>query len=292
MVPNGRPCLRAGLAPCLALFWLFGCAATSPPLPRGPVPAERVVVIGSLGLRGPQEVPPLKRRLTLSGGNDGKSWNVEFVNDLEDELEVPFFANLPAGRYRIEHWGFSVMDGEVGAEDSLEVFDGPGGQVICLGALFPVRMAFTSSTNVRGLASAGADCARLAQRLASRAPEALRGPPPRWAFEASSPSPATAAPGERRELFIDSFNGQLLVDISQGPVPGFALPPEAKEAHAKVRICVDTAGTVSGVGVIDSAGPTADPIIVEGIRRWRYQPLIIGGQPQAFCFHFKPNLKR
>lgn len=80
---------------------------------------------------------------------------------------------------------------------------------------------------------------------------------------------------------------QLLINPNVDPyrvkVPR-ALARSGAEFSALLRVCVSTAGRVTGVSILKGAGPPIDSQIPTVIGRWRYRPLTVGGQPTAFCY--------
>jgi len=53
---------------------------------------------------------------------------------------------------------------------------------------------------------------------------------------------------------------------------------------ASLRVCVSAQGQVTEVRVLRGAGPAIDGQIPGYVRRWRYKPLLVNGQPKAFCY--------
>jgi hypothetical protein len=67
-------------------------------------------------------------------------------------------------------------------------------------------------------------------------------------------------------------------------------PPELRQRgegwKVPLRICVAADGRVRSVAMLSAAparDPRADAIIIETVRRWRYGPYKVNGQPQGFC---------
>lgn len=80
---------------------------------------------------------------------------------------------------------------------------------------------------------------------------------------------------------------QLLINPNVDPyrvkVPR-ALARSGTEFSAMLRVCVSTAGKVTGVSIIKGAGPPIDSQIPTVIGRWRYRPLTVDGRPTPFCY--------
>jgi TonB family protein len=66
------------------------------------------------------------------------------------------------------------------------------------------------------------------------------------------------------------------------------LPPALEQTHqafaATVRVCVSAAGSVTDVNVVRPAGPAIDSQIPAVLAKWRYRPLIEGGNAVPFCY--------
>jgi TonB family protein len=66
------------------------------------------------------------------------------------------------------------------------------------------------------------------------------------------------------------------------------LPPAYRRAgvslQALVKICVDARGQVRTVNVLKGISATVDAEIASTIRRWRYSPHAINGNPVPFCY--------
>jgi protein TonB len=50
-----------------------------------------------------------------------------------------------------------------------------------------------------------------------------------------------------------------------------------------VEVCVSGDGRVSDVALVRPASSTLDPVVLEAVRTWRYNPRLVDGQPAAFC---------
>jgi outer membrane biosynthesis protein TonB len=66
------------------------------------------------------------------------------------------------------------------------------------------------------------------------------------------------------------------------------LPPSLARADMKlsavVKMCVSSDGKVTDVKLLKSADPAIDPQIPATLGRWRYRPLMVGGQAVPFCY--------
>ena len=51
-----------------------------------------------------------------------------------------------------------------------------------------------------------------------------------------------------------------------------------------VRICVTKAGSVESVVVVKGSIPMIDQQVPIVLGRWRYEPYVVDGRPQAFCY--------
>lgn len=80
---------------------------------------------------------------------------------------------------------------------------------------------------------------------------------------------------------------QLLVNPG---VPPYCCPkiPKALERAdsltAHLRVCVTAQGAVYDVRVVSGAGPAIDSQIPGFVRRWRYRPMTVDGEPKPFCY--------
>lgn len=101
------------------------------------------------------------------------------------------------------------------------------------------------------------------------------------------PKPPPPKPAGPKMVSGSVGRQQLLINPNVDPyrvkVPR-ALARTGAEFSALLRVCVSTAGTVTGVSILKGAGPPIDSQIPTVIGRWRYRPLTIGGQPTAFCY--------
>jgi protein TonB len=98
-------------------------------------------------------------------------------------------------------------------------------------------------------------------------------PPPKQ----TGPKAVSAGAGRR----------QLLINPG---VPPYCCPkiPRALERTdsftSRLQVCVTAQGQVYDVRVLRGAGPAIDSQIPAFVRRWRYKPLVVDGQPRAFCY--------
>ena len=110
----------------------------------------------------------------------------------------------------------------------------------------------------------------------------------------STPQPQVPAPPSRPQaptplkpqaLASKLGHQQLLSNPSAKAVRvPVALQHSGQTFTATLQVCVDTAGEVSKVRVLRSAGPALDPQIVELVSHWRYRPLRQAGQAAPFCY--------
>jgi protein TonB len=59
---------------------------------------------------------------------------------------------------------------------------------------------------------------------------------------------------------------------------------DADSFSAVLRVCVSTQGEVTEVRILRGAGPALDSQIPAFVQRWRYKPLLVNGEPRAFCY--------
>ncbi len=102
-----------------------------------------------------------------------------------------------------------------------------------------------------------------------------------------TPKPPPPKPAGPKMVSGSVGRQQLLINPNVDPyrvkVPR-ALARSGAEFSALLRVCVSTAGRVTGVSIVKGAGPAIDSQIPTVIGRWRYRPLTIGGQPTPFCY--------
>lgn len=102
-----------------------------------------------------------------------------------------------------------------------------------------------------------------------------------------APKPPPPKPAGPKMVSGSVGRQQLLINPNVDPyrvkVPR-ALARTGAEFSAVLRVCVSTAGRVTGVSIVKGAGPPIDSQIPTVIGRWRYRPLTIGGQPTPFCY--------
>jgi outer membrane biosynthesis protein TonB len=87
---------------------------------------------------------------------------------------------------------------------------------------------------------------------------------------------------------------QLITDPVSDPSYRPKLPATLARAGAQlfilVKICVSKKGDVDKVSIIKSMDPTADPIILDKFRTYKFKPFTIDGRPVPFCFPFRYNV--
>jgi protein TonB len=107
----------------------------------------------------------------------------------------------------------------------------------------------------------------------------LGAPPP--------PPPKSTGP----EMISDSEGYHQMVSDPRVPPYCCVKIPRALEHFdsfvATLRVCVGTDGQVRDVRILSGAGPAIDSQIPTYVRRWRYRPLVRGGQPTDFCYQTK-----
>ena len=58
---------------------------------------------------------------------------------------------------------------------------------------------------------------------------------------------------------------------------------KTRDAFAWLRVCVDTAGVVTSVSPRLASSVVAQRVFVDAARRWTFEPVRLGGQPQPVC---------
>jgi eukaryotic-like serine/threonine-protein kinase len=79
-----------------------------------------------------------------------------------------------------------------------------------------------------------------------------------------------------------------------GEVPRLRFPPwEQAPAAVAYKLCIDPNGAVASVTVLSKLSTTVRSAVVDGLRRWRYKPVVQAGQKVSACFAttFKTELK-
>jgi serine/threonine protein kinase len=79
-----------------------------------------------------------------------------------------------------------------------------------------------------------------------------------------------------------------------GSVPRLRFPPwEQAPAAVAYKLCVDASGAVSSVTVLSKLSSGVRAAVIDGLKRWRYKPVLQAGQKVSACFAttFKVELK-
>jgi serine/threonine-protein kinase len=79
-----------------------------------------------------------------------------------------------------------------------------------------------------------------------------------------------------------------------GAVPRLRFPPwEQAPAAVAYKLCMDASGAVSSVTVLSKLSSGVRSAVVDGLKRWRYKPVLQAGQkvPACFATTFKVELK-
>jgi len=79
-----------------------------------------------------------------------------------------------------------------------------------------------------------------------------------------------------------------------GAIPRLRFPPwEQAPPMVAYKLCIDATGAVSSVTVLSKLSTTVHSAVVDGLRRWRYKPVVQAGQKVSACFAttFKTELK-
>ena len=79
-----------------------------------------------------------------------------------------------------------------------------------------------------------------------------------------------------------------------GAVPRLRFPPwEQAPAAVAYKLCMDASGAVSSVTVLSKLSGGVRAAVVDGLKRWRYKPVLQAGQkvPACFATTFKVELK-
>ena len=96
-------------------------------------------------------------------------------------------------------------------------------------------------------------------------------PPPAKKNDAPPPPP-------KRVVIGGNVQAAMLVD---GPKPQY--PPLAKQARVQgvvhLHAFISKEGTIESLSVIPPAHPLLAPAAVEAVRRWRYKPTLLNGEP-------------
>ena len=85
----------------------------------------------------------------------------------------------------------------------------------------------------------------------------------------------------RGQLLINPHDPRYRVDL---PAP---LARTGRIYTALLLVCVSAQGRVTGVRVLQSAGPALDPQFPNVLGRWRYKPLLINRRPTPFCYRLR-----
>jgi periplasmic protein TonB len=103
---------------------------------------------------------------------------------------------------------------------------------------------------------------------------ALAPPPP----PPPPPKKAEAPPPPKRLQIGGNVQAALLID---GPKPTY--PPLAKQARISgvvhLHAFISKEGTIQSLSVIPPAHPLLAPAALEAVRRWRYKPTLLNGEP-------------
>jgi hypothetical protein len=102
------------------------------------VPPDSAVVIGRFGIYKTTRTDAVFWKLEAERLPDGKTWNLPLVasNTAADGNSVPFFVELPPGRYVLTRWEVTTTDHEISGENVGVLFDLPAGKVSCIGGVY------------------------------------------------------------------------------------------------------------------------------------------------------------
>ena len=82
-------------------------------------------------------------------------------------------------------------------------------------------------------------------------------------------------------------SAQLLTDVNQPPHKP-TMPPDLARPGNTIwglyKICVNAAGGVARVSLVESADPSADHNWMKTIHTWRYRPYTVDGKAVPFCY--------
>lgn len=128
-------------------------------------------------------------------------------------------------------------------------------------------------------------------------------------LDCDAPFPVTAEMGEPPPAALDPdairsmggvdleamvAHGLLAIDPTYDPykvsVPEHCVPP-GDVYTSIVRICVDAAGEVSGLTVVETSLPIIDSQLPYVISRWVYEPYIQGARPTPFCYPLRYTVR-
>jgi hypothetical protein len=109
------------------------------------------------------------------------------------------------------------------------------------------------------------------------------------AVEAAPPVPDAAALESMGVVELGTQDGHSLLAIDPQVDPYKVSVPEhcvplGQEFVATLKICVDAAGTVSGVTFLMNALPIIDSQLPYVIARWRFDPYLVEGRATPFCY--------
>jgi protein TonB len=120
---------------------------------------------------------------------------------------------------------------------------------------------------------------------AATAPAAAPAPaPPALVPAADTPVVADDATGLRAEIVPPVAIERPSPDWSR--FPGGHLPGPG----GTYRLRIDERGTVTDVQVVRAGHPEVDAVILETLRRWRFQPATKDGEPVAVSWHMSVNI--
>jgi hypothetical protein len=172
MTPEALPrcSLTLRLLALTAAALLGGCTPTA----RTVRPTEALrpgygVVMGRVGARTYANEAPLGQKLILERISDRKQWQVEFTDvSISSGAMVPFFVDLPAGRYAVERFELEFLGPTLLAHHLAE-FDVMPGRVVCLGDLYGAGLPTKRGTRNVTLGNTDS-CVELTKALVQRAP--------------------------------------------------------------------------------------------------------------------------
>ena len=287
-----RICAREPVLKLLALSTLTwgACTATAPAVrddQRGVVSPQHGVIIGKLGVPPYEDVGAMSRELRLVEMTTGKNWVLSFVESLTDDdgRTAPFFANLPAGKYRLVSWKISFLPGPFEQEsDSLELEVAPG-RVVCVGALYPIKVSRGRVVSgqrgqfYRVLLLPRDECAQLERTFHARAPGFTAPVVTNLAMDRRCPDCRAEIQRFERDSLPSGLFMAVHVTVFEGEqrrldgAPRFAMrwPAEAGSEPRSIllRICASAEGAVADVAVMESAHPVLDPQVTATAKTWK-----------------------
>jgi TonB family protein len=136
---------------------------------------------------------------------------------------------------------------------------------------------------IGGGGGAGDAFGGLSAATGSRGGGSRRHPPPELfaRIVGGGAAPAVAAHADRPFLSLKESTALRVRD--HFPRLPAALWPSFHPYVVRVELCVSEEGEVTDAVLLSNASARLDPLVLDAVRTWRYEPRLVAGRPDPFC---------